>query len=71
MTKKAAIRWTKDGIRVNSVHPAFIETPLIAEARADEQLSELILASTPAGSPGGPTRSPRRSPSSRARARGG
>jgi len=31
MTKNAALHWAKEGIRVNSVHPGFIETPMIAE----------------------------------------
>lgn len=30
MTKNAAVHWAKDGIRVNSVHPGFIATPMIA-----------------------------------------
>jgi NAD(P)-dependent dehydrogenase (short-subunit alcohol dehydrogenase family) len=31
MTKNAAIRWAKEGIRVNSVHPGFVETPLLGD----------------------------------------
>jgi NAD(P)-dependent dehydrogenase (short-subunit alcohol dehydrogenase family) len=30
MTKSAAIRYAKEGIRVNSVHPGFIDTPMLA-----------------------------------------
>jgi NAD(P)-dependent dehydrogenase (short-subunit alcohol dehydrogenase family) len=30
MTKNAAIRYAKEGVRVNSIHPGFIETPMIA-----------------------------------------
>ena len=30
MTKNAAIHVAKDGIRINSVHPGFIETPMVA-----------------------------------------
>jgi NAD(P)-dependent dehydrogenase (short-subunit alcohol dehydrogenase family) len=29
LTKTAALHWAKEGIRVNSVHPGFIETPLL------------------------------------------
>jgi NAD(P)-dependent dehydrogenase (short-subunit alcohol dehydrogenase family) len=29
LTKTAALHWARDGIRVNSIHPGFIETPLL------------------------------------------
>ena len=29
LTKTAALHWAQDGIRVNSIHPGFIETPLL------------------------------------------
>jgi NAD(P)-dependent dehydrogenase (short-subunit alcohol dehydrogenase family) len=47
MTKNAALRWAPEGIRVNSVHPGFIDTPLIAETKA-VRLGE-VLANTPMG----------------------
>lgn len=31
LTKNAAMHWVADGIRVNSVHPGFIETPILGE----------------------------------------
>lgn len=31
LTKNAAMHWVADGIRVNSVHPGFIDTPILGE----------------------------------------
>ena len=45
MTKNAAMTYVADGIRVNSVHPGFIDTPL-TRAQAPE-LNEVVIASTP------------------------
>ncbi|MGE5180064.1 MAG: SDR family NAD(P)-dependent oxidoreductase [Bacteroidota bacterium] len=52
MTKNAAIRYARDGIRVNSVHPAFIDTPMIAPVMTTEtgeksQMAQWILRRTP------------------------
>lgn len=32
MTKNLALHWAKEGVRVNSVHPGFIDTPILGEA---------------------------------------
>lgn len=54
MTKNAAIRFAKEQIRVNSVHPGFVDTPMVAafahgdspEAKA---MRDYIASSTPMG----------------------
>ena len=48
MTKNAAIRYAKEGIRVNSVHPGFIDTPMVEVAKGTE-METAILADTPMG----------------------
>lgn len=45
MTKNAAMTYVKEGIRVNSIHPGFIHTPL-TDAQAPE-LNDQVIASTP------------------------
>lgn len=53
MSKNAAIHWAKDGIRVNSVHPGFIDTPMIGEVK-DTPVEAAILGQTPMGRLGTP-----------------
>jgi NAD(P)-dependent dehydrogenase (short-subunit alcohol dehydrogenase family) len=45
MSKNAAVTYVADGIRVNSVHPGFIHTPL-TDAQASD-LNDVVIASTP------------------------
>jgi NAD(P)-dependent dehydrogenase (short-subunit alcohol dehydrogenase family) len=54
MTKSAAIRWAKEGIRVNSVHPGFIDTPMLDLAKEDAQTLDAIVSMTPMGRLGRP-----------------
>ena len=53
MTKNAAIHFAKEGIRVNSVHPGFIDTPMIEQVKGTPA-EQAILANTPMGRLGRP-----------------
>lgn len=52
MTKNAAVTYAKENVRVNSVHPGLIRTPLVI-AQADE-MNAGIIAQTPMGRMGTP-----------------
>jgi NAD(P)-dependent dehydrogenase (short-subunit alcohol dehydrogenase family) len=59
MTKNAAIHWAHDGIRVNSIHPGFIETPMVAplmsgESQAARAMRAYMTSHTPLGRLGKP-----------------
>jgi NAD(P)-dependent dehydrogenase (short-subunit alcohol dehydrogenase family) len=54
LTKAVAIQHAREGIRVNSVHPGPIVTPLTAAARADPERSRHVLARIPMGRYGQP-----------------
>jgi NAD(P)-dependent dehydrogenase (short-subunit alcohol dehydrogenase family) len=53
MTKNLALHWARDGVRVNSVHPGFIDTPMVAQAKGTE-VEDAMLALTPMGRLGRP-----------------
>ena len=54
LTKSIAIQYAKEGIRVNSVHPGGVETPMTAAGRADPERYARAIASTPLGRYGVP-----------------
>ncbi len=49
LTKTTALGWAKEGVRVNSVHPGFIDTPILGETDRD-----MLIAGTPMGRLGKP-----------------
>jgi NAD(P)-dependent dehydrogenase (short-subunit alcohol dehydrogenase family) len=53
MTKNVALHWATEGIRVNSVHPGFIETPLMDQTKGTP-FEQLMLDLTPMGRLGRP-----------------
>jgi NAD(P)-dependent dehydrogenase (short-subunit alcohol dehydrogenase family) len=53
LTKNAALHWAAEGVRVNSVHPGFIRTPILDQAKGTE-IWEAMTASTPMGRLGEP-----------------
>jgi NAD(P)-dependent dehydrogenase (short-subunit alcohol dehydrogenase family) len=52
MSKSAAITYAQDNIRVNSLHPGFITTPL-TEAQ-DPEINHFVIGQTPMGRAGDP-----------------
>jgi NAD(P)-dependent dehydrogenase (short-subunit alcohol dehydrogenase family) len=53
-TKATAIQYAGDGIRANSVHPGFVDTPLTAQFHALPGVRENRLSRTPLGRLAGP-----------------
>jgi NAD(P)-dependent dehydrogenase (short-subunit alcohol dehydrogenase family) len=53
LTKNVALHWSTEGVRVNSIHPGFIETPILEAARGTE-IWDGMTALTPMGRLGMP-----------------
>lgn len=49
MTKNAALHWATKGVRVNSIHPGFIETEQLLERYEGSERHRAMLAGTPMG----------------------
>ena len=47
MTKNAALHWATRGVRVNSLHPGFIETPQLLERYEGSERHRAMLDNTP------------------------
>jgi Tropinone reductase 1 len=54
MTRFFAVEWAADNIRVNSVHPWYIRTPLAEQVLQDPDKRARIVGATPAGRVGEP-----------------
>lgn len=54
LTRTAALEYSKAGIRVNAVGPAFIQTPMIEAVTADPNVSQALTAAHPIGRLGKP-----------------
>ena len=53
-TKSAAIQYAKDGIRVNSVHPGFVDSPMTESYHGQPEIREARVGATPLGRMGLP-----------------
>ncbi|MGI5217932.1 SDR family NAD(P)-dependent oxidoreductase [Nocardia sp. CA-290969] len=49
MTKNAALHWAAKGVRVNSIHPGFIETEQLLDRYEGSERHRAMLANTPMG----------------------
>jgi cyclopentanol dehydrogenase len=54
LTKAIAVDYARDNIRVNSIHPGLIETPLTADIIKDPMQKEYFVSKTLLGRPGRP-----------------
>lgn len=53
ITKSTALGWATEGVRVNSVHPGFIDTPILDQSKGTEA-EQAMVAMTPMGRLGRP-----------------
>ena len=53
-TQQVAIDYAADGVRVNSICPGFVETPMTKDLLEEERFYEYLVHKTPLGRPGKP-----------------
>ena len=53
-SKSAAIQYAPDGIRVNSIHPGFVDSPMTEAAHGQPEVAQQRIAATPLGRFGQP-----------------
>jgi NAD(P)-dependent dehydrogenase (short-subunit alcohol dehydrogenase family) len=53
LTKNVALHWAASGVRVNSIHPGFIDTPILDQAKGTE-FEQAMIGLTPMGRLGKP-----------------
>ncbi len=53
LTKNVALHWATEGVRVNSIHPGFIRTPILDQAKGTD-VWDAMTAMTPMGRLGEP-----------------
>jgi tropinone reductase I len=49
LTRYLAVEWASDGIRVNSIAPWYINTPLVEEVLANPEWYDRVISATPMG----------------------
>jgi NAD(P)-dependent dehydrogenase (short-subunit alcohol dehydrogenase family) len=49
LTKAAALEYSAQGVRINSVGPAFIHTPMIAALEGDKAVEQMLVSQHPIG----------------------
>ena len=54
MTKNAALHWATRGVRVNSLHPGFIETAQLLARYEGSERHQAMVSNTPMGRLGRP-----------------
>ncbi|MBN2502382.1 MAG: SDR family oxidoreductase [Anaerolineales bacterium] len=54
LTKDAALEYSQQGVRVNSVGPGFIHTPMIAELEENTAVNDMLISMHPIGRLGKP-----------------